>query len=215
VNAGETFQLSAAWWKKGKPVTLKPTGLGAALAAYERAKSSFMSDQDNNVKFKVVLDALDSVNDARLRAVALCGNNHPETKTALQKAAVITTETQTLLTARSNQFKTPMRQLKSRTDDLRKLTVKIKTQVGAYEKVKAALDPRKRTDNEKIIKVNLESLNTAIQGGSTALQALEPQEQVMDDYFPKLAVEYNASKAGFTALRKTGLALLDEFDEYA
>src|SRR5689334_2745533 len=105
MDAGETFQLSSAWWKKGKPAMLKPTGLGAALVAYERAKSSFMSDQDNNVKFKVALDALDSVNDARLRALALCGNSYADTKAALQKAASITTETAALLTARSNQFK--------------------------------------------------------------------------------------------------------------
>lgn len=215
MNAGETFQLSAAWWKKGKPLTLKPTGLGAALVAYERAKSSFMSDQGNNVKFKVVLDALDTVNDARLRAVALCGNNHPDTKTALQKAGIIATETQSLLTTRSNQFKAPMRQLKSRAEDLRKHTTKLKGQVAAYEKVKNALDPRKRADNEKIIKLNLEYLNNAIQGGSTALQALEKQEQVLSDFFPKLAQEYNTAKTAFTTLRKTGLQLLDDYDEYA
>lgn len=215
MDAGETFQLSAAWWKKGKPALLKPTGLGAALTTYERAKASFMSDQGNNVKFKVALDALDSVNDARLRAVALCGNSHADTKTALQKAASITTETQALLTARSNQFKAPMRQLKTRADDLRKHTTKLKTQVAAYEKVKAALDPRKRVDNEKIIKLNLEYLNNAIQGGSTALEALDRQEQVMSDFFPKLAIEFKTNKAAFTTLRQAGMKLLDDYDEYA
>ncbi len=215
MDAGETFQLSAAWWKKGKPTLLKTTGLGAALTTYERAKASFMSDQDNNVKFKVALDALDSVNDARLRAVALCGNIHPETKTALQKAASITTETQALLTARANQFKAPLRQLKTRVDDLRKHTTKLKGQLAAYEKVKAALDPSKRASNEKIIKLNLENLNNAIQSGSTALQSLDRQDQVMSDFFPKLAAEYNLNKTAFTTLRQAGLKLLDDYDEYA
>ena len=213
MDAGETFQLNAAWWKKGKPLTLKPTGLGAALTAYERAKAAYMSDQDNNIKFKVALDALDTVNDARLRAIALCGSSHADTKTALQKAAVIATETQTLMTTRSNKFKAPMRQLKSRVEDLKKHTTKLKTQVAAYEKVKAALDPKKRAANEKIIKLNLEYLNNAIQGGSTALQALDPQEQVLSDFFPKLAVEYKASKAAFTTLRTAGMQLLDDYDE--
>jgi hypothetical protein len=214
MDAGETFKLSAAWWKKGKPVLLKPTGLGAALTAYERAKASFMGDQGNNIKFKVALDALDSVNDARLRAVALCGNSYADTKAALQRAGIIATETQALLAARSNQFKAPMRQLKTRVDDLRKHTTKLKSQVAAYEKVKATLDPKKQADNQKIIKLNLEYLNNAIQGGSTALQALDRQEQVLSDFFPKLATEFNANKAAFLALRKAGMALLDEFDEY-
>lgn len=214
MDAGEAFQLNAAWWKKGKPALLKPTGLGAALTAYERAKASFMSDQGNNVKFKVALDALDSVNDARLRAVALCGSSHPDTKAALQKAGIIATETQALLAARSNQFKAPMRQLKTRVDDLRKHTTKLKGQVTAYEKVKEALDPKKQADNEKIIKLNLEYLNNAIQGGSTALAALDRQEQVLNDFFPKLAAEFKTNRTAFTTLRKAGMQLLDDYDEY-
>ncbi|MCC7361031.1 MAG: hypothetical protein IT317_16220 [Anaerolineales bacterium] len=215
MNAGESFQLSAAWWKKGKPLTLKPTGLGAALTAYERARAAYMGSQDNNLKFKVALDALDTVNDARLRAIALCGSSHADTKAALQKAAVIAAETQALLTTRSNQFKAPLRQLKSRVEDLKKHTAKLKTQVAAYEKVKVALDPKKRAANEKIIKLNLAYLNNAIQGGSSALQALDRQEQVLGDYFPKLAVEFKAGKTAFTTLRAAGMQLLDDYDEYA
>ena len=108
-----------------------------------------------------------------------------------------------------------MRQLKTRDDDLRKHTTKLKTQVAAYEKVKAALSSQKRADNEKIIKLNLEYLNNAIQGGSTALDALDRQEQVMSDFFPKLAIELKANKTAFVALRQAGMKLLDDYDEYA
>lgn len=40
IKKGEAFRIDQAWWKKGKPLTLKSTGLGKVMAEYQTNKAA-------------------------------------------------------------------------------------------------------------------------------------------------------------------------------
>lgn len=89
MKKGESFQLNYAWWNAGRPGTMKSTGLGKALQAYEKSKSNPVA----------ALKALLEVDTARKNAIGMCtGALFPDTKAALQKADVITQAAQKHLT---------------------------------------------------------------------------------------------------------------------
>lgn len=89
MKAGEIFTLTYTWWKTGQPATLKATGLGEALKAFELADKAFQSKKSAD-NYVALTKALDKVNEARLKAIGMCSDKvHAETKAALQKADVI------------------------------------------------------------------------------------------------------------------------------
>jgi hypothetical protein len=80
MKAGETFKLEYRWWDKGRPITLKSTGLGKALQLYEK----------NQADPVLALEALAAVDAARKKAIAMCANpRFAETKAALEKTAAL------------------------------------------------------------------------------------------------------------------------------
>jgi len=202
MKSGESFQLSAAWWKKGKPLTLKPTGLGAALTTYSAAKAAFNAQKRNNPKFEAALSALEAVNTARLKAIALCGNDHPDTKAALQRANVIAIEMGSLKTAKKQTYVAFVRQLKTRVADLKMHSQKIKAQVDKYVAEEDQYDDKTRVDMQKKINLNLNDyIPNAIQGGATAIDQLKNDLGMIRKHFPEMAKEIEENRAEFDQQR--------------
>jgi len=78
--------LSPDWWSKNKAKTLKPTGFGKALKAYEDAKAAVKGGKTSPLAgFKAVVDAADGIRAARDKAEKACmPKMHDDTKEALK-----------------------------------------------------------------------------------------------------------------------------------
>jgi hypothetical protein len=213
MKAGESFQLDPAWWRKGKPNMLKPTGLGKALDDYAAAIAAFEKKLDDNKLFTAALDALDAADKARLKAIGLCGNDYANTRAALGRANVIATEEARVKDLRKRRFAPALRQLKTRVADLRRHNTKTKAQVADFEKNRNKLDPKKRAEELKKIRLNADYLNNALQGGSTALHALEGHSAFLKASFPDLSAEFETNKSAFNTLRQSSKVLRDRMDK--
>jgi hypothetical protein len=193
---------------------LKPTGLGKALDNYAAARAAYEKKQEDNALFKAALDALDAVDQARVKAMGLCGNDYANTRAALGRASAIAAEETRVKDLRRRRFVAPLRQLKTRVGDLRMHNTKTKAQVADYERNSKKLDDKKREEALKKLRLNEEYLYNAIQGGSTALKALERHSAFLDAYFPDLAAEFEQHKTDFNSLRKASQKLLSGMDKY-
>jgi len=102
MKANVTPELSSVWWKKNKPVTMKKTGLGAALKKYEKTVAEFdkmvkraspaFETHTTFMQCKTELAQVEKCVDAGIKAANK--TLHKETIAALQKykASVIPNE---------------------------------------------------------------------------------------------------------------------------
>ena len=91
MKKGDKFKLSYDWWNRDRPKGLLPSGLGAALKAYEHAAEEFdkaLKRKNHSTPimdvFQKADDALEDVDKARLKAIKLCMATFPIEKDVLK-----------------------------------------------------------------------------------------------------------------------------------
>jgi hypothetical protein len=200
MKKGESLQLSYTWWDKGRPPTMKSTGLGAALKDYERAKK-----QTNHL---AALKALTEVDAARRRGIALCtGALFPDTKAALQKDGAIATAA----TAHTNAIGKNLAKAKVRVDDIKLHMTKLPGRIKEFDK----LPPGNQKDaKEKDIRVNYKYLRDAISGAKTTMDGLHAQENALQHY-PELWKRYTAVRDQYAKVLQPARDLVKNHTEFA
>jgi tetratricopeptide (TPR) repeat protein len=106
MKKGENPQLDLAWWKKGKPITLKNGELDAALAKYEKAMEEWDKKQpDENHIARI--RSLEEVNGAAKSVIKACNKKlHDETITCLEKFPKLINDKKAALNEQYDQLRT-------------------------------------------------------------------------------------------------------------
>ena len=200
MKKGESLQLTYTWWDKGRPPTMKSTGLGAALKEYEKCKK-----QNEHLK---ALKALTEVDAARKRGIALCtGALFPDTKAALQRDSAIGNAA----TVHTNAVGKRIAAAKLRVTDIQKHMANLPKVVNAYNKL---TDDKQKEAKAKDIRINYRYLRDAITSASTVLDALRPQEDALQQY-PELWQKYTTVRDQYLKILQPARDLVTRHNEFA
>ena len=214
MKKGESFKMEAAWWRKNKPVTLKPSGLGAALAAYPAAKTAFMGGKRAPGKFEACMKALDTIETTRLKAIQLCGTAHPDTKAALQRDAALNQERAAMLAAKKTTYVSPMRLLKGGLADLLHLVEGTDEKITKFLGDEDTLDPKKAAEARKsYMLLGRDYLPNMITSSASAATTLRNEARILQQYFPDLHQEYTAANGQLDDALRAARALKNRVQE--
>ena len=154
---GESFKLDYQWWKKGRPVALKSTGLGNALQVYQKNQSSPVQ----------ALEALLKLDAARKKAITMC--NRPmfaETKAALQRADALD------LAIKVNLRLVVQGQVGTLADATTGLKSYVETVPRLIKEYEAATNPGDRKRLAREIGVNAQYVRDGVSRGNTAAKTM-------------------------------------------
>lgn len=224
MKSGESFQVTEAWWKAGKPGVLTDTGLSGALRAFDAADQKFQSAH-NAINFVNVMKALDAVDAARVATIQKCGSNLvlKDTKNALAKDGAIKQRKTVLAEVMRTEIAARVLKIEGR---LAKETADATAYVAQIDSLKGKIAAaRKAKDGASLNKLGKEltriSMNLKVfESGSSAsdLQAMGVQfgPAMNTGHFKELSDRLKTVKAGADANMakvKAMKAIIDENDD--